>query len=232
MSPKRPGTHRDQRSTPVSGVPTPFVKEEPTPPPQQMPPLPDDWNARLDAHEAQIRDLTSAVQETWPARHIEDEVKQIRTELSDNTRSTIRMEAVLDELVVPHMKDQMAKLDTCLHHIAASSHLAATVISLGEKIDAFAPQIAAIESEQKIAAQKFGEHDKRDQEMSLVVNDTRARVIALEQAKAVAEETGKVRKLVARQRSWWLSAKGVATVAAAIAAAIVTIIYALTGAKP
>lgn len=237
MSTKRPSTltDRDRRRTPSSGIPVAVTREDPTPPPQQMPALPrtvtgdNKLDVRLDTIEQQTRELTDAMADVWGARDVDKRLDRMRDDLAQNTRSTVRMEAVLGELVVPTIKETMAKLDTCMHHLAASSHLAATVATIVEKLDGHGGRFGSIEQAQATAAVRFDEHDKRDQEMAAAVNLIRADVDELKQARAVDDNTNKVTKMVAKQRSWWFSAKGVSTVIAAVVAGVVAIIAATQG---
>lgn len=230
---RRPGTHRDH-ATPARG--TAFVKEEPTPPPQEMSaiaisrtPSPDEVHNTLRAMEAQLRTHTAALGEVWEARHLAEKVKSIETELKDNTRSTIRMEAVLGELVVPQVKEQMVKINECLHHLAAGSHVSASIQSLGEKLDDLNASLGGIRTEQATAAERFEAHDLRDREIEKSVHSINQRVGALEQAKAIGEATGKVKRQATR--SLWLKSplvKAASAVLLAIAGAITTY-YAVKG---
>ena len=170
--------------TPPRGVPV-----DPDAPPQEMPaiarsrtPTPDEVSNALDAFELQLT----------------KRMDQVETDLKANTRSTVRSEALL-EILGGHIDAQTAKLETCLHYIAASSHVAASVAGLGEKIDTFGPWFAAIDTAQRVAAVRFEEHDKRDQEIEATVGRIETRVGALEQT----DKTAKISKaLIAKHNKW------------------------------
>lgn len=183
---------RDRRHTPSSGAPVRVV--DPPPIPGRTPTPQDVLSRRLAVVEA---------------------------ELKDNTRSTIRMEALLESFLGPLVKEQSAKLDTCLHHIAASSHIGANVQAMGAQLVEIGTRFNRIDKAQGEAAIRFEEHDARDLEIHALAKETAARVGVVEQKLAIADNTAKVRKLVARPQWWraaWVKAIGLA-VAGTIAAA-------------
>jgi hypothetical protein len=222
-----PQDPRDRRRSESAGRAIPrVVAEDPTPPPQRIPiagrtPTPDDVREKLN-------ELTDAVGRVWGVRDVDKRLDRMQDELGQNTRSTVRMEAVVDQMVLPALKEQMAKLDTCLHHLAASSHIAASVVQLGQKLDAFGGRFAAIEKAQGEAAIRFEEHDARDEQIAARVAHIEQDVGELKQARTVADTTAKVKKQTGI-RPWWFSSKGVAAVAVAIAGAIATVIAATQG---
>ena len=217
------GEARHARRNPTAGAPVEYIEDEVTPPPTRLPslvgrtPTPDD--GRFDRIERKVNELVDATSRTWGARDVDQRIDRLEKELKDNTRSTVRMEAVLGEMVVPHVKEQMAKLDTCLHHIASSSHLAAAVVVLGTKIDSHGARFDGIEKEQAIAAEKFDAHDQRDEEIHEVAKDAVRRIVLVEKRLAISDTTAKIRKAILPWwRADWVKAIGLA-VAAAITAA-------------
>lgn len=209
------GEARHARRSPTAGAPVEHIDEEVTPPPTRLPsPTPDD--GRFDRIERKVNELVDATSRTWGARDVDQRISRLETELKDNTRSTVRMEAVLGELVVPTIKEQMAKLDTCLHHIAASTHLAASVVVLGNKIDGHGARFDGIEKEQAIAAERFDAHDKRDEEIHEVAKDAVRRIVLVEKRLSIADTTAKIRKAIL---PWW-RADWVKRIGIAIAGAI------------
>ncbi len=244
MSPLKPprAKTRDERSTPASGLMVSRVEadEEPTPPPQQMPVIPRTESAlRLDAIETQVRTLTDGVGEVWDARGISRRMDRVEVELRDNTKSTVRTEAVLTEMVVPAVKDMMAKVDTCMHHIAASSHLAANVAQLAEKVDSGIEKLNKIEAEQKTAAERFEIHDQRDREFHTRIENNATRLTAVEGRLAIVDNTAalerkakedKLAERVSKAASvvpWYRTAKGMTAVITALATGIGVVIAAI-----
>jgi hypothetical protein len=214
------GENRHSRRTPTAGAPVEYIEEEVTPPPTRLPslvgrtPTPDD--GRFDRIERKVNELVDATGRTWGARDVDQRIGKIELELNDNTKSTIRMEAVLGELVVPTIKEQMAKLDTCLHHIASSSHLAASVVAIGSKLDGIGARFDGIEKKQAIAAEKFEAHDARDGEIHEVAKDAVRRITLVEKRLAIHDTTAKIRKAI---MPWW-KADWVKAIGLAVAAAI------------
>lgn len=204
--PRRAPSHsdaRDRRRTPSSGVK--IVAETPAPPQLPRTPTPQDVLSRR--------------------------VASIELELKDNTRSTIRMEALLESFLGPLVKEQSAKLDTCLHHISASSHIGANVQAMGAKLDGFGVELAAIKTEQQLAAERFEAHDARDLEIHALARETAGRIGAVEQQLAIADNTARVRKQAGKSaavRLWLPVTKGIGAVLIAVAAAI-GVIYAAGG---
>ena len=217
------GEARHARRNPTAGAPVEYIEDEVTPPPTRLPslvgrtPTPDD--GRFDRIERKVNELVDATGRTWGARDVDQRISRLETELKDNTKSTVRMEAVLGELVVPTIKEQMAKLDTCLHHIASSSHLAANVVALGTKLDGIGKRFDGIEKEQAIASEKFDAHDARDLEIHALARDNATRLATVEKRLAIADSTARIRKAIMPWwRADWVKAIGLA-VAAAITAA-------------
>jgi len=184
-------------------------------------PTPDELGLKLAAHDAQLRVLTEATAQVWDARHLGKRMDAVEVELRDNTRSTIRTEALVEELLGPLVHNHTAKLDTCLHYIASSSHVSATLGTLGDKLDDLNGALSSIRTDQATAAERFEAHDLRDQAIEKVVHSIDQRVQSLEQRNDVQDATSKLRKLVARS-NWWRSpiAKAGAAVLTALAAAI------------
>lgn len=220
--PRRPGTHRDYTQTPSRGVPA-FVEEEGTPPPQPLPvrsrtPTPDE--ERL---EQKINELARAVATVWPARHDGDRLDRLESKIDAYTQSVARTEATAAG-AWDAVKQLMPKLDVLVQQSARSEQMAACVLSMDAKMDAFAERFATIDTAQAVAAERFEAHDKRDQEIEKAVGRIDQRVAALEQRAVVGDATAKVKRQAAA-RSWWFSAKGVSTVVAAVAAAVAAILY-------
>lgn len=219
---------RDRRRTPSSGIPAGVVAEEPTPPPQPMPELVisrsasyEDIRVAITAIASKVDEHNDAIGEVWESRHFARRLVDIEKDLKENSRVSLRSQVLLEEFFAPLVKEQTAKLETCLHYISASSHVAKSVADLGEKIDEQSKTLHAIEKEQVAAAEKFDAHDLRDKEIEKVVHRIDARVVVLEQYKMTTDTTAKVTKLVARA-TWWKSpiAKGLAAVLVATAGLI------------
>lgn len=183
--------------------------------------------------EAKVNELARAVAQVWDARHtkerfdrIEHGVDRLHERLDGYAERVVRAEEK-GEGAWEAVKDLGPQLTSIQREISSTTRLADGVEQLIERMDGHSSRLGAIEKAQESAAIRFEEHDKRDQQIAASVSSIDRRVGALETAKAVADETGKVRKLVARQRSWWLSAKGVSTVVGAVAAATAVVIAAV-----
>ncbi len=237
--PRRAQTHGDaarvRRRNDSAGAPAHAIDDDKTPPPARLPILPavgrtptPDEVRRL---ETKVNELVDATARTWGARDVDKRLDRMQDDLADNTRSTIRMEALLDGLLGPLVKEQQAKLDMCMHHIAASSHQATAIISLGSKLDTVADRLSSIEVVQRAAAERFDAHDARDREFYALASHQGQRISALEQRQTVTDATAKIRRMASR-RAWWFSAKGVGVVAAALAAAVATVIAAASAMSP
>lgn len=224
--PRRARSHHDHTRTPTRGVPL-EVDPEVTPPPQMPPvpvrartPTPDELRLELDALRAHQTVLTDAVERVWDARHMTKRMDAVELDLKSNTRSTIRMEAVLAELVVPQIKETMAKLDLCVHHMAAGGHVASSVTALGAKLDDLRTAIGVVTLEQATAAERFDAHDARDREIEKAVRSIDKRVDVLEQRNDVAAGKAAGKALVKKEKtsSPWSKLKK-ALVGAAVAGA-------------
>ena len=182
----------------------------------------DDMRAAITAIATKLDEHNSAIGEVWEARHLSERIKMMEQDLKENSKATIRSEALIENLFAPLVKEHTAKLDTCLHYIASSSHVAASVAKLGDKIDALGKSLNGIEKEQVSAAEKFEAHDHRDKEIEVVVHRIDARVTVLEQHKMTADTTAKVKKTLVARMTWWKSpiAKGIAAVLLATAGLI------------
>ncbi len=238
--PNKPGRARTQddarrydRHTPTSGVPVRVVQEEPTPPPQQMPVMPRTLTpARVDTLEDQVRELTSAIGNVWEARDVPRRMDAFERELKDNTKSTTRMEVMLNEMLLPMMKDTQGRVNEAMHHVAASSHMVSSVNKLAEKLDTVGQNVgarlSAIEAEQKVAAERFEAHDQRDREFHAKITSNESRISKVEERLAIRDNTDKIKTTTkAAPRSWWYSAKGVSTVLGALSLAIAGVIAAI-----
>jgi chromosome segregation ATPase len=231
--PRRPGSHHDHTRTPSRGVPD-FQVEDPTPPPIAIPrsPTPDRLERELADLRAQHNQLVEA---TWTVRHLPEQVAKM-----DRTVDKIdgRLDGFAERVVRAEdkgdaawdtAKSTMPKLDQILTQLSEVKRLADGVEKLGARGEAHDKRLSSIETEQQLAAQRFDAHDKRDQLIEATVDRIESRVGALETDKAIGDATAKQRKLIARVRPWWWSAKGVAAVLGAMATAAAAIIAAAYG---
>lgn len=239
MAPKqpRPGTSGDHdrhaRRTPAGGVPSvDFQTEEPTPPPIDTPPAAR--TATVDRIDIEIRELrqrhNDLAEATWSVRHLPETIAKM-----DRTVENIdkRLDGFAERVVRAedegraawdHSKQLMPKLDTILTQLGEVKRLADGVEKTGSAVEAQNARLTAVETEQKLAAQRFEEHDKRDKEIEASVGEIKRDVAALKTARAVEGETAKAKRLIAAStRPWWRSPKGMTTVIAGVAAAFGTI---------
>jgi len=119
------------------------------------------------------------------------------------------------------------KLELILGLSADVKRTADSMQQMVARADVLDRRMSTVETEQRLAATKFEEHDKRDQKMETTLGRIETRVGALETARAVEDGTSKIKRLVARQRPWWFTAKGMTAVLAGIAATTTAIIAAL-----
>lgn len=237
---RAPSQHdRDRRRSDSAGVVVSVIPHEPTPPPTKLPALPavgrtptPDEVRRL---EAKVNELVEAVGEVWDARHVMrqlDRMVHVTDKLDDRldkyAERVVHAEAIATS-AWDAAKATMPKLDAILQQLGETKRLAAGVEKLADKLESNDTRLAAIETEQRLAADRFDLHDKRDQEMQQTLGRVENRVAALETARALDDNTAKVKKQVARLRPWWFSAKGVGAVVAAVAAAVATIVAATNG---
>lgn len=113
--------------------------------------------------------------------------------------------------------DALVALGPKLEHVAAIGgdvkRLADGMDHMIARADVIERRVSAVEVEQRLAAQKFQAHDERDQKMENTLGLVANRVGVLEVARAIDDNTARVKKLIAIPRWYrtpWIRKLGLA----------------------
>lgn len=173
-----------------------------------------------DADTADVRELKVTIRDRFDRldRHFE----RLDGRMDRHAERTTRAELLADD-AQDAAKSLAPRLDTILTQLGDVKRLADGVERISARFEVHDKRLGAVETEQQLAKARFEDHDKRDKGIEATVHRIEKRVGELETANTVEDATAKVKKQVAKLRPWWLSGKGMATVIAAIAAAVATI---------
>lgn len=234
MSPKRPGTMSDadralQRRTPGHGVPT-KIDHELTPPPQEPPEpsslrgydsIPPPIREQLDMLAHGLGEVTAALGKVWDARKDGERLDRIDTKLAVLAEHATKHETMLDQFVVPAIKDGMRATDEVASQMPAVIQQLGTLTALLTNVD---NRLRTYETNLTVVTRRFDDAQvdraERDAATEKRLSDQDQRIDALERKERDREV---IQKALAKSNR--AKAGGIGALAAGVVSAIAAALH-------